>query len=283
MKIGIDSYCYHKFFGEVYPTEEAPKIKMSFEDFLNRAAELKVDGVSLETCFIPSFDDNYLKKIREIIDKNNFKVVVAWGHPNGLEGGNNVAALKDMYGHFKTCKLLGTDLLRMVGSSLSYRNEPHLPQINRLTKMMKEAVKLAEDSGVKLAIENHFDFTTDEILTIITNVDSPYFGLTFDTGNCLRNGDDPVKSARVLARYTFATHLKDVEAIYGWDPKDWMFFSCTPIGQGIVNIEAIIVELEKSGYKGFMAVEIDNLHPKYKGEVDKAVAESIDFLNLLRK
>ncbi len=32
-----------------------------------------------------------------------------------------------------------------------------------------------------------------------------------------------------------------------------------------------------------MAVEIDNLHPKYKGAVDKAVSESIDFLNLLRK
>ncbi len=37
MKIGIDSYCYHKFFGEVSPMEEAPKNLMSIEDFLNRA------------------------------------------------------------------------------------------------------------------------------------------------------------------------------------------------------------------------------------------------------
>ncbi len=27
MKIGIDSYCYHRFFGEVYDDQEAPKKK----------------------------------------------------------------------------------------------------------------------------------------------------------------------------------------------------------------------------------------------------------------
>jgi len=46
MKIGIDSYCYHRFFGEVYPQQKAPR-PMSLEDFLRRARELEVDGVSL--------------------------------------------------------------------------------------------------------------------------------------------------------------------------------------------------------------------------------------------
>ena len=28
MKIGIDSYCYHRFFGEVYPQQVEPEKKM---------------------------------------------------------------------------------------------------------------------------------------------------------------------------------------------------------------------------------------------------------------
>ncbi len=39
MKVGIDSYCYHRFFGEVYPQQRRPANGMTLEDFLNRALE----------------------------------------------------------------------------------------------------------------------------------------------------------------------------------------------------------------------------------------------------
>ena len=58
MKVGIDSYCFHRYFGEVYPHQTPPpeNEKMSMEDFLVFAKKLDVDGVSLESCFFPSFD-----------------------------------------------------------------------------------------------------------------------------------------------------------------------------------------------------------------------------------
>jgi len=36
----IDSYCYHRFFGEVYPQQSAPLRNMTLEEFLRRAHEL---------------------------------------------------------------------------------------------------------------------------------------------------------------------------------------------------------------------------------------------------
>ena len=68
MKIGIDSYCYHRFFGEVYPHQKKPPKQMTLEDFIKRAHELKVDGVSLESCFIPKFDASYLSEIKGMLD-----------------------------------------------------------------------------------------------------------------------------------------------------------------------------------------------------------------------
>ena len=56
MKVGIDCYCYHQFFGEVYPDQRAPAESWTLERFIARAVQLGVDGVSLESCFIPRFD-----------------------------------------------------------------------------------------------------------------------------------------------------------------------------------------------------------------------------------
>jgi hypothetical protein len=49
MKIAIDSYCYHRYFGEVYPgLQQPPARTMTVWDFLKRARQLGVAGISLE-------------------------------------------------------------------------------------------------------------------------------------------------------------------------------------------------------------------------------------------
>jgi 3-oxoisoapionate decarboxylase len=282
MKVGIDSYSYHRYFGEVYPNQQKAKRSMGYADFLKRAVALKVDGVSLETCFLESTDESYLKGLREIIDKGSLEVVVAWGHPEGFEGGARPERIDDMRRYFHVCHILGAKVLRITGASLAYRNEPHGPQIERLTKIFKECVKYAADAGVKLADENHFDYTTEEYLGLFQAVDSPWLGMCFDTGNCLRNGDDPVESARLLCGHVLATHTKDVRPTYGANPRDWTFMACTPVGDGLINFPGLVAELEKGGYTGLYAVEIDYMDPAYKDE-DAAVAASIAYLKKLQK
>ena len=282
MKIGIDSYCFHRYFGEVYDNQQDPGKRITYEDFLQRAIELGVDGVSLETCFFESREESYFQKLREIMDRGNLECVVAWGHLDGLEGGKNLEAAKDMESHFRTCEILGAKVMRMVGSSLSFRNEPHRPQMERIAKIMKESAKRAEDRGVKFAMENHFDFTADEMLEIFEDVGSDHFGMTYDTGNALRIGDEPVKTAKKMAKHIFATHTKDVAPVYGADPQDWDYFASVPVGSGVIDMPALVKALEESGYDGLFAVEIDYLHPDYEDE-GPALAESIEFLEQVRQ
>jgi sugar phosphate isomerase/epimerase len=282
MKVGIDSYCYHRYFGEVYSNQQDPGRRMNYEDFLRRAVELKVDGVSLETCFFDSFEDGYLKRLKEIIDQGKLEVVVAWGHPQGFEGGKKPEAMEDMKAMFRVCHALDATVMRVVGSSLDYRNDPHEPQLKALTKIFQDGARTAEDEGVKLAVENHFDFTTDEFMDLIDRVNSPYFGMTFDTGNALRIGDDPVETARLMAKHIYATHTKDVAPLYGVSPREWYFFACVPVGQGIINMPALADELLAGEYRGLFAIELDYMDPKYKDE-DLAVEESVKYLQDLQK
>jgi len=279
MKIGIDSYCFHRFFGEVYPEQQQPPKSMTLEDFIEFAKELSVDGVSLESCFIPQREDKgYMADVKTLLDEYNLDRVYAWGHPDGLEGGKNEAEYDEMIKSLEHAKNIGAKVMRVVGSSLMFLHEPHQPQIQRLTQMFRKAVKIAEDYDIKMAVENHIDFTSDEILQLIENVDSPDFGLNFDTGNFLRLLDDPIKGMEKLAKHTYATHIKDLKVQKGVAPDEWFFFSSTPVGEGYVDNQKLAQMLKDVGYEGFLAVEIDFLHPDYNNDEHAAVRQSVEAL-----
>jgi sugar phosphate isomerase/epimerase len=275
MKVGIDSYCYHRFFGEVYPEQVKPSKEMSLEDFIKRAHDLKVDGVSLESCFIPRFDSGYLSEIKGMLDEYGLDRVYAWGHPDGLEGGKNEKAYEEMVEHIDYAEAIGAKVMRVVGSSLEFRFEPHGPQIEKLSEMFSKAVKISENKGIKMADENHIDYNPEEMLQIISNVNSPNFGINFDTGNFMRVLADPIEGMEKLAKHTFATHVKDLKPEKGQSVSNWHFFACTPVGDGLVNNKKLAQLLKDAGYEGFLAVEIDYLHPDYKNDEDKAVAKSV--------
>jgi len=284
MKVGIDSYCYHRFFGEVYPDQKPPAKKMTMQDFLVRARELKVDGVSLESCFFPpKIDQKWFKDLKAQLDEYKLDRVYAWGHPDGLERGQNFTAYDEMVAGIPHAKEIGADAMRVVGSSLMFRHEPHGPQVKALAKMFKKAVKVAKEYDVKLAVENHIDFTSDEILQLLEMVDSEYFGLNFDTGNFLRLLDDPIKGMEKLAPYVLATHVKDLMPDKTARPTDWYFFAGVPVGKGLINNQALAELLHKANFKGFLAVEIDHPHTDWTGREDEAVALSIKELKRIVK
>jgi len=278
MKIGIDSYCFHRFFGEVYPGQKEPKKLMTMDDFLELSKKLGVDGVSLESCFFPGFDESYLKELKAKLDAYGFERVYAWGHPSGLEGGKSKEAFEDLCQHIPRAKAIGADVMRICGSSSTFLHEPREPQIKALITMCKEAMVVANEYQVKLAIENHHDFTSDEILQIIEGVEHPDFGLTFDTGNFLRLLDDPIKAMEKLAKYTFATHIKDLNINPVASPDDWFFFSGVPIGRGLVDNMKLAELLKAANYQGLLAIELDHPHPDWADCEEEVVSMSVKAL-----
>jgi 3-oxoisoapionate decarboxylase len=279
MKTGIDSYCYHRYFGEIYPDQTDPGRRWTFLDFVNRAVQLRVDGVSLESCFFERFDQAYLAEMKAVLDAKKLERVLAWGHPDGLEAGRNEKAWRQMNSLIPKARHLGADIMRIVASSLMFRNEPHAPQIKAVVRMLKESVRIARDHGVVLALENHIDYTSAEILEMLERVSSDFLKVNFDTGNTLRMMENPVAAARRLGPHTVATHTKDVEACRHVAPEEWYFFSSVPVGTGLIDMPGVVKALQASGYTGVLAVESD--HHKDNQDEDKLVAKSIAYLKKL--
>jgi sugar phosphate isomerase/epimerase len=265
-------------FGEVYPHQYKDDKRLSMDDFLDFAVSVGVDGVSLESCFFPEFSADYLASVKASLDSKDFDRVYAWGHPDGLEGGANEREFDAMLEHIQHAKAIGADVMRVVGSSLMFRFEPHEPQLAKLAAMFKTAAKEAASNGVKLAIENHIDYNSDEILSLLKEVDSPHFGVNFDSGNFLRVLDDPVKAMEKLAPYVLATHIKDMLPVKGVSVDEWYFFSCVPTGRGLIDNQRIAQLLVDNNYEGVFAVEIDTLHPDYAFKELDVVAQSVQQL-----
>ena len=190
-------------------------------------------------------------------------------------------AWREMNDLIPRAQFMGADIMRIVASSLMFRNEPHGPQIEAIVNMLKESVKIAEDCGVVLAIENHIDYTSAEIEEILERVGSKSLKVNFDTGNTLRMMEDPVAAARRLGPYTVATHTKDVDACRHVRPEEWYFFSSVPVGTGLIDMPGVVRALKESGFDGVLAVESD--HHKDNQDEDKLVADSVAYLKQLLK
>jgi sugar phosphate isomerase/epimerase len=280
MKIAIDSYCYHRYFGEIYPGLQAdPGRRMTVWDFLKRARKHGVQGVSLESCYLPGFDDAFLRRLKDTLDADGFERVWAWGHPNGLRSGTDRAAASDLILHLDYARTIGARVMRIVGGSRRTRPRSWAVHKRRLSGMLKKLVGPAEDHGIILAIENHIDMTADQMVELIKTVNSRWLGVCLDTGNNLRLHEDPLRVVERLAPWARATHIKDIWVRPG-DPCDFSFWPSVPLGEGLVDMAKVIGILKRARYAGLLAIEVDFLHPDY-GEEDRAVAKSVKHLQTL--
>ncbi|MBM3994352.1 MAG: sugar phosphate isomerase/epimerase [Planctomycetes bacterium] len=280
MILGIDSYCYHRYFGEIYAgLQTDPGRRMTVWDFLKRARKHGVDGVSIESCYLRDIDSRFLGQLRDTLDDYGFERVWAWGHADGLRSGTDRSALGDLIEHVAYAKRLGAKVMRIVGGSRRSRPASWPMHKRRLMAMLKKAIAVAEKHGIVLAIENHIDMLSDEILDLVTSIDSPWLGICLDTGNNLRMFEDPLVVAKKLAPFARATHIKDLSVRPG-NPRDYSFWPSVPVGQGLIDMRSVISYLRDAKYDGMLAIEVDFLRPDF-GEEDRAVARSVKHMRSL--
>ena len=275
MRIGIDTYSYHRLLGEVRPGEREPGGRLA-GGTLGALAEcrcLGVDGASLETCFLDPparLDAGALTAAA-----GGLELTIAWGHPHGLAFGADPSAERDLLEWIGLAPRLGARLVRLVAAGPRFRGaEPVRDQIARTAPPLRRAAAAARSAGVALAIENHADLTAAEMLRLIEAVGDDVLGVCLDTANALRVGDDPAAAARDLAPHVRQVHLKDCAP--GWDDPVAGPAS-VPYGTGVVPLGEVLDAVAAGGSGGLVCVELGHLGA---GDVDerRMVADAVRWL-----
>ncbi|HVN81294.1 MAG TPA: sugar phosphate isomerase/epimerase [Terriglobia bacterium] len=100
---------------------------------------------------------------------------------------------------------------------------------------LNERSRQAADLGIVLAIENHQDFGSQELLELAGEAGSNV-GICFDTGNPLAVGEEPLSFARNVAHQVRHVHLKDYRA--QWTDEGYRLVRCA-IGEGSIPFSEI--------------------------------------------
>lgn len=81
--------------------------------------------------------------------------------------------------------------------------------IDEAVKTCKAVRSQAEDAQVKMAIENHGEFHSRHIRTIIEQSGPSYVASCYDAGNPVLTAEDPLATLENLAPYIVTAHIRD--------------------------------------------------------------------------
>jgi sugar phosphate isomerase/epimerase len=265
MQVGIDSYSYHRRYGEVR-IGEVPSRHAAWAPepgpVLRHARAARADAVFLETCYLPepeAIDSAMLAEAGPDV-----RVGFSWGHPwpvgrfHGLDGGRSWGAEQELARWIDAAARLGHEVLRITaGSPASRGDEPADVLVERLVGPMRRAADHATARGVRLALENHGDLRVADILDLFERVDRPAtLGVCLDNVNLARVGDDMAAGTAALAPYTLLVQLKDHVA---GDPTVTGGPVCTTLGEGVADLTGLIAILAAAGFDGPVCVELASL------------------------
>lgn len=96
---------------------------------------------------------------------------------------------------------------------------------------------------LKVAIENHKDHTTEELVALMRGISSEWVGVLVDTGNNIALLEEPHGVIETLAPFALSVHLKDM-AVQSSD--DGFLLSEVPLGTGMLGLPRMIATLSKA-------------------------------------
>jgi len=104
-------------------------------------------------------------------------------------------------------------------------------------------VPILERHKMPLALENHKDWTADELVGLMKMHSSEYLGVCLDTGNNIALLDDPSDVIQKLSPYAVSTHFKDMAVD---EYPEGFLLSEVPLGQGILDLRSVVEIITKA-------------------------------------
>jgi len=224
-----------------------------------------------------SLDDNPFD-VKKLFDKYGMTISTVCAHANLLD-----PSKPSRYGTHEVMKAIRFASAIGVKDVITTDNEPSTEWAENLSfdqktliiaEKLYEPVKMAQDMGVRVLLENHGPITDtieglSKIFELLDN--PPALGINLDSGNCWLGGTDPVEVAKKFKDKIHHIHWKDLGE--EWVPKRGKQFgagfSTIAMGDGIIDIKGVCEVLKDQN--------IENSTLEIVGD-QELMQKSVDFL-----
>ncbi len=250
---------------------------------------------------VTDFGKDQAEKVQELVASTGVRISGLGYYPNPLAPDKEEAKtyIKHIKQVIKASARLGINVMNtFIGRDWTKSVDDNWPQF---LKVWKPLVKLAEDEGVKIGIENcPMYFSRDEWPSgknlaycpeiwrrMFNDIPSDHFGLNFDPSHLVWLQIDYLKAIREFAPKFVHVHAKDVRL--DRHRLDEVGILGTPLqfhtpklpGLGEVNWGKFFSVLGDAGYRGPVCVEVEDR--SYEGSLEDRKASLRQSLTYLRQ
>jgi sugar phosphate isomerase/epimerase len=264
-RIAVSTYSYWHFRTERYPIEKV----------IDNAARLGFDGVEILHRQMTGESPEYVNGLKRLALRLGLDLVMLSIHQDfvwpdaperrkhiehterciDLAARLGIPCIRLNSGRWRTIKSFD-DLMKVKGNEPPLAGYTNDDAFRWCVDSIRACLEKARQAGVLLALENHWGLTTstDMLLRIWREVDSPWLGINLDTGNF---PGDPYPEIEKIAPHATIVQAKTYYGGGEWYTLDLDY----PRVAGI---------LRKAGFRGYISLEMEG-----KESPDTAVPKSL--------
>ncbi|TWT62717.1 sugar phosphate isomerase/epimerase family protein [Rubinisphaera italica] len=245
MKLSLAAYSFRK----ELTAQKGKPAEMTLFDLVDYCRDQDVPGVELTSYYFPTdFDDAYLLDLKQHCHTAGISISGgAIRNDFCVEPAKLQSQLDEVEKWIKAYATLGAPAIRIFAGKVQ-KGSTTEEAIQRCATACNTACEIAAQHGIFLALENHGGITAspEDMLKIVKQVESPWFGVNFDSGN-FRNFGNVYAELAKIAPYAVNAQVK-VEI--------WQNDRKVP-----ADLSKIVNVLKEANYGGWVALEYEAAEP----------------------
>lgn len=245
MKLSLAAYSFRNYLTDFHRGDSPRPGAMTLESFVDLCAQYPLDGVELTSYYVPEpLPDAYLRQLRRRafllgLTVSGTAIGNTFTHPPGAQRDEQMAYTKRW---IDRAAAMGAPTIRIFAGNVQ-KGTTEAQARQWCVEAIGEACAYAGTHGVILALENHGGIvsTAEQLLSIVKEVDSEWFGVNWDSGNF--KSADAYAELAAIAPYAVTSQIKaNIGSPKGPVAADW---------------SRVIGVLRDAGYRGWVSLEYE--------------------------
>ncbi len=260
MRLGMHTYSlYHHGVAEDWAGFALPwQRQMTLFEMMDYIQTLGLEGLHLDAKALDRMDPGYYDQVRSYAGSRNLYLEFNFA----LKSGHYDSAVQfDIADGLAIAQAIGADVTK-IGMNLT-RPRPvaagkfHpdvMAQLEVVADKVTAVLDQVEKTGIKLALENHTDAFSEEVLWVLDRIGHPMVGACIDTVNGIHVTENPITAVENLAPRAFTNHFRDNRiVITPWGLK----FTGAAVGEGDLDMKRSYELIRQNPDMNRINIELD--------------------------